>query len=113
MLDERANAGGTFRERARRLELQIALRYRADGEGNWHRGITRNISRSGMLFHGEGWSEPSTPLEMSLVLPREITGEWAAEVVCRGMVTRSERPGNDGGGAIIATRMSDYRLVRP
>ena len=113
MLYERANATLTYWERARRLELQIVMCYRADGEGHRQRGLTRNISRSGVLFHDEGWSEPSTPLEMGLVTPKKIMGKWAGEVVCRGTVTRSERPGNDSRGAIIATRIPHYQLVRP
>jgi hypothetical protein len=99
--------------RAQRFELQIPLRYRADGEDDWHRGTTRNISRSGVLFQGEGWAEPFTCLEMTLLLPRETGVERAAEVVCRGTVTRSERRGSEGGGPLIATSISHYRLVRP
>lgn len=99
--------------RARRFELQIALRYRANGESHWHRGVTRNISYSGVLFHGEGWTEPRTPLEISLALPKDMTGKWSAEVVCRGTVMRSERHGSEGGGSLIATSISHYRFVRP
>jgi hypothetical protein len=113
MLDAEDGVAVTDKERARRFELQIALRYRANGGGDWHRGTTRNISRSGVLFQGEEWAEPRTPLEMTLQLPKEIGVDRAAEVVCRGTVTRSERGGSDGGGPLIATRISHYRLVRP
>ena len=101
------------RVRARRFELQIGLRYRAGGEGYWHRGICKNISSSGLLFHGEDWTEPNTPLEISLVLPKQMTVERNAEVICRGTVTRSERRGSNGNGTLIATRISHYRFVRP
>jgi hypothetical protein len=114
MLDAGSGIAVGDKARARRFELQIPLRYRADGEGDWHWGTTRNISRSGVLLQGEDWAEPRTPLEMTLLLPKEIIGlEYAAEVVCRGTVTRSERRGNDGGGSLIATRISHYRFVRP
>jgi hypothetical protein len=113
MLDAGGGVAVGDKARARRFELQIPMRYRADGEGDWHTGITRNISRSGVLFQGEGWAEPRTHLEMTLLLPREIGAECAAEVVCRGMVTRSEWCGSEGGGPLIATRISHYRLVRP
>jgi len=99
--------------RAQRFELQIPLRYRTDSEGRWHRGTTRNISRSGMLFHGEDWAEPSTPIELTLLLPRQLGLDRAAEVICRGMVTRSERRGIDDGDPLIAIQISHYRLVRP
>jgi hypothetical protein len=99
--------------RARRFDLRITLRYRENGEGQWHRGVTRNISYSGVLFQGEGWAEPQTPLELSLTLPRDVTGGWAAEVVCRGKVMRSERGGTEGGASLIASSISHYRFVRP
>lgn len=117
MTQPQLDAGGGIsvaeKGRARRFGLQIALRYRANGEGHWHRGFTRNISCSGVLFRGEVWTEPRTPLEISLSLPREVMGARAAEVICRGMVTRSERLGSDSGGPLIATRISHYQLVRP
>ena len=99
--------------RAQRFDLQIALRYRANGDGRWHLGITENISYSGLLFLGENWAEPNTPVEISLALPKEIAGESAAEVRCRGTITRSERRQSNGHGAILATRISHYRFVRP
>lgn len=113
MLDAGGGIAVADKGRARRFDLQIALRYRANGEGHWLRVVTRNMSCSGVLFHGEDWTEPRTPLEISLALPKETIGGLAAEVVCRGTVTRSERRGSNGGGALIATRISHYRVVRP
>ena len=107
-----ASEGVVEKRQGRRFELEFALRYRIDGEGHWHRGRSRNISGSGVLFQGEDFTEPCTRLEMSLLLPKEIIGAWAVEVVCRGTVTRSERPDSDGG-AMIASRISHYRFVRP
>jgi len=113
MLDAGGGISVAEKERARRFELQITLHYRANGEGQWHRGFSRNISCSGVLFHGEDWTAPRTLLEISLSLPRGMTGGRAAEVICRGMVTRSERRGRDADGPLIATRISHYRFLRP
>jgi hypothetical protein len=99
--------------RAQRFEIQITLRYRLNGDTHWRKGVTKNISCSGVLFQGENWADPNTPLEISLVLPREATGASAAEVVCRATVTRSERCATNDRGALIATRISRYRFVRP
>ena len=99
--------------RARRFGLQIPLRYRTDSQGGWHKGTTRNISRSGMLFHGDDWAAPRTPIELTLLLPRHLGVERAAEVLCRGMVTRSERRESAEGGPLMAIQISHYRLVRP
>ena len=113
MLDSTGGIGLGEKTRAQRFELQIPLRYRAESDGDWHRGTTRNISRSGVLFQGENWAEARTPLEMTLLLPKEFGVERAAEVVCRGTVTRSERREREDGGSLIAIRISHYRLVRP
>jgi len=98
--------------RAQRFGLQIPLRYRTDSEGGWHEGTTSNISRAGMLFHGEDWAAPRTRIELTLLLPRRVGVERAAEVICRGMVTRSERRGIEEGGHLMAIQISHYRLVR-
>lgn len=113
MMDAEASVAVADKARARRFELQIPLRYRVNGEGEWHNGTTRNISRSGVLFQGEGWAEPHTPFEMTLLLPSEMGVDRAAEVVCKGTVMRSDWGGSDGGGPLIAIKISHYRLVRP
>jgi len=75
--------------RARRFNLHLPLRYRPLGETNWRPGTTENISRSGMLFRAQELLQPTAQLEISLVLPPEIAGLPATEVVCRGEVVRS------------------------
>ena len=112
MLDARGGVGPSEKARAQRFELQIPLRYRAGGEVDWHRGTTKNISRSGVLFQGEDWAEPRSHLELNLRLPRENGVDRAAELACRGTVTRSERSGSDEAGHLIAISISHYRLVR-
>jgi len=109
-----ASGGGSLsnKTRAQRFELQIPVRYRTDSEPGWHSGTTRNISRSGMLLHGEDWAQPSTRIELTLLLPRQMGVARAAEVMCRGTVTRSERRGIDEGGPLMAIRISHYRLIR-
>ena len=102
-----------LRARARRFELRIALRYRTCGEGKWHRGYIRNVSHTGVLFQSEDCAEPRTPLEITFSLARENWARRAAEVVCRGTVTRSERRGSELGGPVIAATISHYRFVRP
>jgi hypothetical protein len=110
-----ATGGVTLNDKARaqRFGLQIPLRYRTGSDEGWHRGTTKNISRSGMLFLGEDWAAPRTHLELAFVLPRQTGLEQAAEVICRGMVTRSERRAIEEGGPLMAIQISHYRLVRP
>ena len=103
----------SVKTRAQRFGIQMHLRYRLEGESKWRKGITENISCSGVLFRGEGFAEPNTPLEMSLVLPDEIPGLRSAEVVCRGIVVRSERAKGAGAFPALASTISHYRIIRP
>ncbi len=81
--------------RARRFNLHLPLKYRLIGEESWREGTTENISRSGLLFRAPETLQPKVQLEINLVLPPEIAGLPATEVVCRGEVVRAigaERP---------------------
>ena len=75
--------------RAQRFKLRLPIRYRPVGEPDWRSGTTENISRSGVLFRAPEMLQPMAQLEISLVLPPEIAGVSAAEVVCRGEVVRT------------------------
>ncbi len=75
--------------RARRFNLHLPLRYRPLGEKSWRPGTTENISRSGLLFQAQELLLPHVQVEISLVLPTEIAGLAATEVICRGEVVRS------------------------
>ena len=101
------------KNRAQRFGIQIHLRYRLSGDSKWWKGTTENISRSGVLFRGEEFAEPNTPVELSFVLPKEIFGGRAAEVVCRGIVVWSERSRDEGAFPTLASTISHYRFIRP
>ena len=88
--------------RAQRFNLHLPLRYRPVGEQSWRKGTTENISRSGMLFHAEEDLQPNMQLEINLVLPVEIAGLAATEVVCRGEVVRSVETGASVNPALAA-----------
>src|SRR6266851_4358176 len=79
--------------RATRFDLHLPLKYRLLGESGWREGTTENISRSGMLFQAEEFITPNAQLEINLVLPAEIAGLAAAEVMCRGEVVRTVESG--------------------
>jgi PAS domain S-box-containing protein len=74
--------------RARRFNLHLPLRYRLLGEDSWRPGTTENISRSGLLFQAQELLQPNAQVEINLVLPPEIAGLAATEVLCRGEVVR-------------------------
>jgi PAS domain S-box-containing protein len=96
--------------RAQRFQLQLPLRYRRVGEKSWHEGTTENISRSGMLFTADEALQPSAQLEINLVLPAEIAGLSATEVVCRGEVVRTIAPNGGMMSPALAARILQYHF---
>jgi hypothetical protein len=96
--------------RARRFNLHLPLRYRQVGEQRWIEGTTENISRSGLLFRGEEALQPNAKLEISLVLPAEIAGLAATEVICRGEVVRSIEGNQVGVSPALAAKILQYHF---
>jgi hypothetical protein len=96
--------------RARRFNLQLPLRYRPLGEKSWRPGTTENISRSGLLFQAQEFLYPNAQLEISLVLPPEIAGLAATEVICRGEVVRSVEAQGQGVSPALAAKILQYHF---
>ncbi|HUA16333.1 MAG TPA: ATP-binding protein [Verrucomicrobiae bacterium] len=96
--------------RAQRFHLHLPLRYRRLGEKEWHEGTTENISRSGMLFKADEMLQPHSQLEINLVLPAEIAGLSATEVVCRGEVVRTVEPHGETLSPALAARILQYHF---
>ena len=96
--------------RARRFNLHLPLRYRPLGETSWRPGTTENISRSGLLFQAQELLSPHAQLEISLVLPAEIAGLAATEVVCRGEVVRAIEARGQGLTPALAAKILQYHF---
>jgi PAS domain S-box-containing protein len=96
--------------RARRFNLHLPLRYRPVGEKGWRPGTTENISRSGLLFRAEELLQLNAQLEISLVLPAEIAGLAATEVVCRGEVVRSVGARGTEVSPALAAKILQYHF---
>jgi len=95
--------------RAPRFALREALRYRVPGQRAWHKGETKNISRSGVLFEGQHQLEPNTPVEMSFLVRSQFSDRAVAVILCAGCVVRTAKP--PSGPPALATRIWDYRLL--
>ncbi len=96
--------------RAKRFNFHIPLKYRLSGERAWRKGTTQNISRSGMLFRAEKGIPPQAQLEINLVLPEEISGLSAAEVVCRCEVVRALTSEPPTMNAVLAAKILRYEF---
>jgi len=75
--------------RAPRFPLQLAVRYRQVGAGDWCVGRTENISRSGVLVRTEEPVEVDVPIELRLEMPVIPAHHEPAEIWCRGRVVRT------------------------
>ena len=96
--------------RAQRFKLQLPLKYRPIGEDAWRAGTTENISRSGLLFRAEELIPANVMLEINLVLPAEIAGLSAAEVVCRGEVVRTMEAETPSMNPALAAKILQYHF---
>src|SRR5207253_9879717 len=96
--------------RAQRYKLQLPMRYRLVGDNAWREGTTENISRSGMLFRAEEVIPTNVQLEINLVLPAEIAGLSAAEVVCRGEIVRMVEAESSKVNPALAAKILQYHF---
>jgi hypothetical protein len=79
----------SWKPRARRVKLDLPLRYRVNNTSLWYEGTIENISQSGVLFHGSESLPANSLLEMVFEMPEEISGQKNSNVVCQGRVTRA------------------------
>jgi hypothetical protein len=98
--------------RAERFQIRIPVRYREPHGGVWLEGKTENISRSGILFRTESLLSPKTTVEMRLALPAVIRNEAPGEVLCKGVVVRTEQSKITGAPPALAVAIRHYRFAR-
>jgi PilZ domain len=98
--------------RSERFLIQTPARYRVKGEWQWCAGAVSNISISGVLLRTEKFIEIDSVIEARFVLPVEMAGEGAAEVICRGVVVRAVACPDVPGDVLVATRIEFSRLLR-
>jgi len=76
--------------RARRLKLDLALRYRVNNTSSWFEGAVENLSQTGILFRGPQQLPVNALIEMVFEMPEEISGQKNRNVLCQGRVIRSK-----------------------
>ena len=98
--------------RARRLKLDLPLRYRVNKTSTWFEGTIGNISQSGVLFHGPQQLPVNALIEMVFEMPEEISGQKNSNVVCQGRVMRTnEAETSDKGVSALAASIVDYKFI--
>ncbi len=97
--------------RARRLKLNLALRYRVKNLSSWHEGTIENISQSGVLFQGPQPLPVNALVEMVFEMPAEISGQKNSTVLCQGRIIRSKDAHHSDDGIGLAASILDYKFL--
>ena len=104
--------------RARRLKLDVELRYRVNSTSAWYEGTIENLSQTGLLFQGPQPLPVNALIEMVFEMPEEISGQKNRNVVCQGRVIRSrdkqakEKKESEAEGAgLLAASIVDYKFI--
>jgi hypothetical protein len=113
--------------RARRLKLEIPMRYRVNKTSSWYEGTIENISQSGVLFLGPQQLPVNALIEMVFAMPEEISGQKDSNVVCQGRVMRiktapgepatepseseSAETAKETGPISLAASIVDYKFI--
>jgi hypothetical protein len=108
----------TWTPRARRLKLDLALRYRVNNTSTWHEGRVENISQTGLLFYGPQELPVNALIELVFEMPEEISGQVNRNVLCQGRVIRCKEKANtekgegaSSGRALLAASIVDYKFI--
>ncbi len=99
--------------RERRLKHAVPLMYRIGRSEEWLPGTSENISRSGLLFRAPVTVADGSSIQIKLEMPKELTGEKPAEVVCRASVARVthvEATDKDAESYLVACSIDDYEF---
>ena len=101
----------TWVPRARRLKLDLPIRYRVKNLSNWYEGRVQNISQSGVLFLGPQQLPTNALVEMVFEMPEEISGQKNSGVLCQGRLIRSKEAHVSDDGFGLAASILDYRFL--
>jgi PilZ domain-containing protein len=110
----------TWIPRARRLKLDVPLRYRVNNTSTWYEGVIENLSQTGLLFYGPQPLPVNALIEMVFEMPEEISGQKNRSVLCQGRVIRAKEKlakekqaeEKDGERSFLAASIVDYKFIR-
>ena len=97
--------------RARRLKLNLPLRYRVKNLSIWAEGFIENISQSGVLFRGATALPVNALVEMVFEMPEEISGQKNSNVLCQGRIIRSKEARGSEDVLVLAASILDYKFL--
>jgi PilZ domain len=101
----------TWVPRARRLKLDVPVRFRVKNLGSWLEGTIENLSQSGVLFQGPQELPENTLVEMVFEMPEEISGQKNSNVLCQARIIRSKQTHNTAESVGLAASILDYKFL--
>lgn len=99
------------RRAAQRFDLHLPVSVRLAGSEREGCGFTQNLSARGALFHTDLPMAEADAMEITLVMPSEITLAESMRVRCRGKVLRV-LPSAAGAGSVVAVHLEGYEFLR-
>ncbi len=94
--------------RAPRIPTESPVRFRPLGQIEWSKGITFDVSPTGLLFRSNGMMEVNTMVQINFVAPVEIAGKQGAMVFCDGQIVRTVMAGVSDGQRHLAAHILEY-----
>lgn len=97
-------SAASWRPRARRLMVELPLRFRLRGSRVWLMATVRNVSKSGLLIETSEAPEAGDEMVMIFEMPPEIAGQEGSKVLATGRVVRNN-------GDTAAVTLSEYHFL--
>jgi hypothetical protein len=98
------------RRASQRFDFQIPVCIRAADAGCEQPGFTQNLTARGAFLYTELSLEPGTEVELTLVMPAEVTLSDSSRVRCLGRVVRVLPP-SCGGKSGLAVQVYRYEYL--
>lgn len=102
--------GQLERRAAQRFEFQLPVSVRVVGSDHQGSGFTQNLSASGALLCTDLLLSQADAIELTLIMPSEITLGENMPVRCRGRILRVHASGRDGKFA-TAIHLEKYEFL--
>jgi len=98
------------RRAAQRFEYQLPLSVRSADGGKEQFGFTQNLSARGVFFYTDCPLQAGAKVEITLVMPAEITLSENMRVRCQGKVLRADMPAS-GSKTGVAVLLEHYEYL--
>jgi len=98
------------RRAAQRFDFHLPVSVRVAGSEREGCGFTQNLSARGALFHTDLPMAEADAIEITLVMPSEITLAENMRVRCRGRVLRLLSSAT-GTGSVVAVQLEGYEFL--